>query len=132
MPHIPVLVSRKLAKYAVFYGIASSSLCSVPFFVVSIAGTRSKHWLVCSIVSNAIVFLHFAILWIACLIADGPVKGMEVIVPLGVGATLLCFQIAIAAAISASLQTRLWEEAIALHSAHFWQRRKSDNELVVV
>ena len=132
MQHIPILINKRVSKYAVYYGLPFSTLTLIPFLLVSMLGTRSKSLIICCMISNALVFLHLAILWIACLIVDGPIKGTEMIIPLVVGIVVLTFQILTATAILSTLQTRNWEEAIALHSAQFLRREKNENELVIL
>ena len=116
--HFPVisrvgLYSRSrdsLSYYATFYCLASSIFWTIPYVLVSICGTRSYCLVVCCGLSNVVIFLHFAMLWISALLC-----GLNYPLQIIVTSLLVVSQIIVSLVLSCTLQSRI-READDMHT----------------
>ena len=93
-----------LAHYATYYCLASSIFWTLPYVLVSICGTRSYCLLVCCGVSNVVIFLHLAMLWISALLC-----GLGYPVQIIATSFLVVSQILVTITLSCTLQSRFRE-----------------------
>ena len=90
--------------YATYYCLASSIFWTLPYVLVSICGTRSYCLVVCCGLSNVVIFLHFAMLWISALLC-----GLNYPLQIIVTSLLVVSQIIVSLVLSCTLQTRIRE-----------------------
>ena len=122
--HFPVisrvgLYSRSrdsLSYYATYYCLASSIFWTLPYVLMSILGTRSYCLVVCCSISNVVILLHFAVLWLSALLC-----GVNYMLQIIVTSALLLSQVFVTIILGCTVQTRI-QETYNLHTVQIVQQ----------
>ena len=93
-----------LAHYATYYCLASSIFWTLPYVLMSILGTRSYCLVVSCSISNVVILLHFAVLWLSALLC-----GVNYMLQIIVTPALLLSQVLVTIILGCTVQTRIQE-----------------------
>ena len=96
--------SNSLAHYATFYCLGSAVFWTLPYVLVSILGTRTYCLVAACSLSNVVILLHFAVLWISAMLC-----GVNYLLQIIIASVLLVSQVLVTIILGCALQNRLHE-----------------------
>ena len=105
------LENPSVAFWAGLYGLCACEMAFWPFFIVAFSGTKAKSWLVCCLVANVFIEVHFLAFWLINLICEHSYN-----LAFFVSSALLFVEAVILALNGLILRVRI-KEGLALHRA---------------